>query len=266
MLNRSFIALGALAILLWLAVPFLPLAIGFDLPTSLNELGDSFGTVTALFSALAFLGVVYSLHLQRQEIIGTADELARQSKALADQTEALRNAVTAQKEQADSLRAQIAELGRNAQASEEQARQLTCQVYEQGYWERRRRLDQIRAARQNGQQIERVEKGDDGSQREMRQLLGDDYRAAIKGLLAYLDRMPDSLRGGFLDELKDDLTNGEKNTLFNAEFRPFPDDEKAPPISVLGRLLARHQMVGEVAREKAPMRSLQFFAAWRGEP
>ncbi|MCH8045529.1 MAG: putative phage abortive infection protein [Planctomycetes bacterium] len=61
----------------------------FGIPKSAGEFGDTFGAANALFSGMAFLGIIVAiflqkreLELQRQELELTRGELARQSKAL----------------------------------------------------------------------------------------------------------------------------------------------------------------------------------------
>lgn len=73
----------AICVVLWLAIP-LGFHVGFgfkDFPKSLNEIGDSFGSVSALFSALTMAGVIYSLLLQRADISQTLAELTGSRKA-----------------------------------------------------------------------------------------------------------------------------------------------------------------------------------------
>ena len=49
-----------------------------------NEFGDSFGGLSALFTGLAFLGLVYSIVLQRSDLDQTLKELRAQNQLLAD--------------------------------------------------------------------------------------------------------------------------------------------------------------------------------------
>jgi hypothetical protein len=60
----------------------------YDKPNGAGEFGDMFGGVNALFSGLAFVGVIYAillqrreLQLQREELALTRTELARTAKA-----------------------------------------------------------------------------------------------------------------------------------------------------------------------------------------
>jgi len=64
---------------LWL----LPLVLLFwEAPKGAGEAGDMFGSVTALFSGLAFAGLIAALFTQRQELITQRKELALQRKEL----------------------------------------------------------------------------------------------------------------------------------------------------------------------------------------
>ena len=80
-LGRGFIV----CLLIWLSIP-LAFKFGFGLPfpATLNEFGDSFGGVSALFSALAMAGVIYSLVLQRDDIKLTLAELKSSAEAQKD--------------------------------------------------------------------------------------------------------------------------------------------------------------------------------------
>ncbi len=56
----------------------------YDIPSDARgTFGDMFGAVNALFSGLAFLGVVYAILLQRQELILQRQELAATRQELA---------------------------------------------------------------------------------------------------------------------------------------------------------------------------------------
>lgn len=80
-------------------------------PSSLNEFGDSFGIVNALFSGLGLVAIVYSLHLQNHEIKASSDQIDRQGQtidalrgAIAAQTDKLQASVDAQTAQAGALK------------------------------------------------------------------------------------------------------------------------------------------------------------------
>ena len=71
--------------LLWFAIPMaFKIAFGLPVPLTLPEFGDSFGGVSALFSALTMAGVIYSLLLQRDDIKLTLAELKTSAEAQSD--------------------------------------------------------------------------------------------------------------------------------------------------------------------------------------
>jgi hypothetical protein len=59
-------AIGAIVVALWVATPLVMLALP-DLPAR-GQAGDLFGSVNALFSGLAFAGVIIAILLQREEL------------------------------------------------------------------------------------------------------------------------------------------------------------------------------------------------------
>ena len=76
-----FIALVAV----WLSWPFLnPIWASFVPDPPLNEFGDSFGSISALFSGLAIVGLVVSLIRQRDDFDQSMEELVKQNKLMAD--------------------------------------------------------------------------------------------------------------------------------------------------------------------------------------
>jgi hypothetical protein len=87
------IMIGALVIVLWLANYFLLV----DDVSNRGTVGDMFGAVNALFSGLAFVGVVYAillqrkeLKLQREELALTREELKGQRKEFEEQNKTLK--------------------------------------------------------------------------------------------------------------------------------------------------------------------------------
>ncbi len=54
-------------VLLWLATPF-AVSIVLGSWEQRGQVGDTFGVVNALFSGLAFAGLIYTIHLQRHEL------------------------------------------------------------------------------------------------------------------------------------------------------------------------------------------------------
>ena len=83
----------AIAILIWLCLPAI-LTGSYDTISEKGAYGDTYGTVNALFTALAFVGVITTillqkkeLTLQRQELKLTREELAGQKKQLQIQSD-----------------------------------------------------------------------------------------------------------------------------------------------------------------------------------
>lgn len=81
--------IGAVFIILAWTLSFCMLLLVFGTPKTLGEFGDSFGAINALFSGLAFLGVIVAIVLQRQELI--------------EQRLEIRNSRIAQEESASAL-------------------------------------------------------------------------------------------------------------------------------------------------------------------
>ena len=73
---RTWLTLMAIVgiVLLWLATPYIArCAVG---PENTGTLGDTFGAVNALFSGLAFAGLILAITLQRDELKLQREELA----------------------------------------------------------------------------------------------------------------------------------------------------------------------------------------------
>jgi hypothetical protein len=70
-------------------------------PANRGIFGDSFGAVNALFAGLAFAGILFALHLQRNELITQREELVAQREELQlTRSELQRTAVAQEKSQA----------------------------------------------------------------------------------------------------------------------------------------------------------------------
>ncbi|HEX8199151.1 MAG TPA: hypothetical protein VF590_01595 [Isosphaeraceae bacterium] len=96
--DRDLVVFGvvfALTLGVWVVAAVLPFAFYPDLARASN-FGEAFGFVEALFSALAMLGVIYTIHLQRRDLALTQWELRRSAvaqeqseRALAEQARAM---------------------------------------------------------------------------------------------------------------------------------------------------------------------------------
>jgi len=65
--KQFYILAGVLVVILWLSTPF-ALSHIFSTWAERGQFGDLFGSVNALFSGLAFVALIYTIHLQRQEL------------------------------------------------------------------------------------------------------------------------------------------------------------------------------------------------------
>lgn len=73
-----FVGIACLLLLVWLATPLLVAFVGFCFPIStvFGQVGDIYGITNALFSGLAFLGLIYTIQLQREDLQQNAVELS----------------------------------------------------------------------------------------------------------------------------------------------------------------------------------------------
>ena len=72
--NRTPAILAKIVIILWL-VAWIVALLYKDTWTERGQLGDMFGAVNALFSGLAFAGIIYTILLQRVELKAQRKEL-----------------------------------------------------------------------------------------------------------------------------------------------------------------------------------------------
>jgi len=115
--TKQWVYLGALVIVgLWVLTPFLSsvttallsdsfMAI-YSKPIGAGEFGDQFGSLNALFSGLAFLGLTTAIFLQRKEIGLQREDLALQRKEIKDQTKVFKLQQEEMKVQNESLKIQ----------------------------------------------------------------------------------------------------------------------------------------------------------------
>jgi len=104
----AFILGGVVVIVLWLAVTWI--AVQFAVPKldiqligDGSKLGDAFGIVNALFSALAFVGVIVAILMQRRELQLQRRDLALTQKELKRSADAQTKSEEALSKQANSL-------------------------------------------------------------------------------------------------------------------------------------------------------------------
>lgn len=91
--------LAALVFALWLVVPIILSGInGYILPADRGTFGDSFGSVNALFTGLAFAGVIYTVLLQRRELQLQRLELKLTRQTMIEQRNEMAASSASQKE------------------------------------------------------------------------------------------------------------------------------------------------------------------------
>ena len=101
--DRRYFRMGAklfVAIILVWGGFWVGLRVGFGEITDAGEFGDMFGAVNALFSGLAFAGVIIAILLQREE-------LRLQRQELQDTRQTLARSAAAQEESVDLLKKQL---------------------------------------------------------------------------------------------------------------------------------------------------------------
>jgi hypothetical protein len=76
-----FVVVFTLTLGVWVAGAVIPFAVYPDDLARASSFGESFGFVNALFSALAMMGVIYTISLQRRDLTLTQWELRRSAKA-----------------------------------------------------------------------------------------------------------------------------------------------------------------------------------------
>ena len=95
-IGRIIWIVGVIILLLW-GGSWFAISLGYDQPTDRGTFGDMFGAVNALFSGLAFAGLIITLlyqkeelQLQREELAQTREELKGQKEEFKEQNETLK--------------------------------------------------------------------------------------------------------------------------------------------------------------------------------
>ncbi len=83
--RKTIITLFAILLVAWISTPFVVQGTYGSAKTA-GEFGDLFGSINALFSALALLSVVYAIFLQMDELKLQREELETSRKELSNQT------------------------------------------------------------------------------------------------------------------------------------------------------------------------------------
>jgi len=100
----SHLIIGILVVPTLLAIYYFLAQVGFyDLATR-GQFGDTFGGANSLFSGLAFLGIIYTIFLQRKELSLQREELELTRKELKRTAEAQEKSEKALSKQAESLK------------------------------------------------------------------------------------------------------------------------------------------------------------------
>ena len=100
------LGVGLTVIVTWAGVTY---AVSAALPewSERAALGDMFGAVNALFSGLAFAGILFTLHFQRQELSVQREELSAQREELKLTREELARTASAQECTHEALTLQL---------------------------------------------------------------------------------------------------------------------------------------------------------------
>ena len=103
-MNRRLVLLLGFVVIAWLAAP---IALWWMLPdlSERGQFGDLFGSVNALFSGLAFVGIFWSLRVQQEQLSLQREELKMQREELRQQREEM---AASRQELARQVQAQVA--------------------------------------------------------------------------------------------------------------------------------------------------------------
>ncbi|WP_424942699.1 putative phage abortive infection protein [Aliiroseovarius crassostreae] len=130
-LSRSKQILVFLAVVLvWAAAPIVVFMIHGDWPESAGEYGDLFGGVGALFSGLAFAGLIGTLVMQREALTKQSEELALTRDSVEQQTKELSLSSEALQLQVDEMKAQRAEMEASRDTLAKQQEVMAKQAFE----------------------------------------------------------------------------------------------------------------------------------------
>ena len=84
--------------------------LGYGKPSGAGEFGDMFGAINALFSGLAFAGLIFTILLQMEELRAQRVELHQNTQALKDQKEVMGLQKNEMERQAESMKKQWEEM------------------------------------------------------------------------------------------------------------------------------------------------------------
>jgi hypothetical protein len=106
---------GAVAICIGFSIILISLVDTWD---HRGQFGDMFGALNAVFSGLAFAGVIYAIMLQREEMRSSREALSAQHRLLADQLETMREALLFEQKKESLARAPSIRIDRDLAISE----------------------------------------------------------------------------------------------------------------------------------------------------
>lgn len=123
------LAVGAV-VAIWLAFPLSIVFVFDQVPASAGEYGDIFGGVGALFSGLAFVGLVVTLVMQYSALNKQSDELELTRNSVAKQAEELSISSEALQLQVSEMKAQRAEMEASRETLAQQQAVMAKQAFE----------------------------------------------------------------------------------------------------------------------------------------
>lgn len=97
-----------IVIILWLlSFPIIKYFLNGNDWSKIGIIGDSFGAINSLFSGLAFVGLIFTIYLQKNELRLQREELKLQRNELKENREQLRRSAEAQEKSEILLKKQI---------------------------------------------------------------------------------------------------------------------------------------------------------------
>ncbi|UWP91096.1 putative phage abortive infection protein [Aliiroseovarius crassostreae] len=119
-----------IVLLIWGAAPIVVWVVHGDWPASAGEYGDLFGGVGALFSGLAFAGLIGTLVMQREALAKQSEELVLTRDSVEQQTKELSLSSEALQLQVNEMMAQRAEMEASRETLEQQQAVMAKQAFE----------------------------------------------------------------------------------------------------------------------------------------
>ena len=107
--NKKLYIGSGIVIIIWLiSFPLIKLLIDYETDFSkIGVVGDSFGAINALFSGLAFVGLIFTIYLQKNELRLQREELRLQRNELKENREQLRRSAESQEKTEKLIKKQL---------------------------------------------------------------------------------------------------------------------------------------------------------------